>query len=122
MAAQTRNGAPLKLGYLVNTYPRASHSFIRREILALERLGVPVHRFAMRSDRGNLLDPADMAEDDKTHHVLKAGLAPILAPACAWMIRHPAQTLRALRLAMQCGEQGDARVDGLMTRLALRQV
>ena len=39
----------MKLAYLVNTYPRASHTFIRREIQALERIAVPVHRFAMRS-------------------------------------------------------------------------
>jgi hypothetical protein len=34
----------LKLAYLVNTYPCASHSFIRREIAALERAGVAVNR------------------------------------------------------------------------------
>jgi hypothetical protein len=56
----------VKIAFLVNTYPRASHSFIRREIAALERQGVEVHRFAMRSDRGALADPADLAEDDRT--------------------------------------------------------
>ena len=49
-------GCHLKLAYLVNTYPRASHTFIRREIQALERIAVPVHRFAMRSDRDALVD------------------------------------------------------------------
>ena len=53
----------MKLAYLVNTYPRASHTFIRREIQALERIAVPVHRFAMRSDRDALVDAGDIAED-----------------------------------------------------------
>ena len=107
----------MKLGYLVNTYPRASHSFIRREILALERLGQPVHRFAMRSDRGNLVDAADLAEDDKTHHVLRAGLAPIIAKSIGWMLRHPRHSVRAARLAMACGKRGAGGVPGTGGRL-----
>ena len=38
----------MKIGYILNTYPSPSHSFIRREIRALERRGVAVQRFAMR--------------------------------------------------------------------------
>ena len=30
----------MKIGYLVNTYPSPSHSFIRREVQALERVCV----------------------------------------------------------------------------------
>ena len=117
MAVQPSIGAALSLGYLVNTYPRASHSFIRREILALERQGMTVQRFAMRSDRAGLVDAADLAEDDKTHHVLTAGLAPILTHAANWMIRHPAQTYRAFTLAMQCGKRGAGGVPGTGGRL-----
>ena len=117
MAAQPILGAPLKLGYLINTYPRASHSFIRREILALERLGLPLHRFAMRSDRASLVDAADLAEDDKTHHVLSAGLGLILVQSMGWVIRHPSQTLRAFRLAMVCGKRGAGGVPGTGGRL-----
>ena len=110
-------GAVVKLGYLVNTYPRASHSFIRREILALERLGVPVQRFAMRSDRAGLVDAADLAEDDKTHHLLKSGPVVILAQGLAWMLRHPMRTLGAVRLAMRCGKRGAGGVAGTGGRL-----
>lgn len=96
----------MKLAYLVNTYPRASHSFIRREVQALERLGWHVHRFAMRSDRANLVDPADLAEDDLTEHVLQAGILRLLPTALAWLLRHPARTLAALNLALRCGRNG----------------
>ncbi|MDO9525895.1 MAG: colanic acid biosynthesis glycosyltransferase WcaL, partial [Gemmobacter sp.] len=41
----------MKIAYVINSYPRPSHSFIRREIAALERQGVTVLRFAMRGDR-----------------------------------------------------------------------
>ena len=96
----------MKLAYLVNTYPRASHSFIRREIQALERLGLPIHRFAMRSDRAALVDPADLAEDSRTEHLLHAGAWSVVTGALGWMAQHPRATLTALRLALRCGAAG----------------
>ncbi|MGL5008827.1 MAG: colanic acid biosynthesis glycosyltransferase WcaL, partial [Paracoccaceae bacterium] len=79
----------MKLAYLINTYPRASHSFIRREVQALERLGWDVHRFAMRSAHAELVDPADIAEDARTEHVLNAGIWLLLKTAARWMARRP---------------------------------
>ena len=38
----------MKIAYLVNHYPAISHSFIRREILALERLGHEILRISIR--------------------------------------------------------------------------
>lgn len=37
----------MRIAYLVNQYPKISHSFIRREILALERQGFEVVRIAI---------------------------------------------------------------------------
>jgi glycosyltransferase involved in cell wall biosynthesis len=96
----------VKLAYLVNTYPRASHTFIRREIQALERWGVSVHRFAMRSDRESLTDAADITEDDRTEHVLRAGLGRLIGAALAWCARRPAKAVAGLRLAWACGARG----------------
>lgn len=96
----------MKLAYLVNTYPRASHTFIRREIQALERLGPPIHRFAMRSDRATLVDPADLDEDARTEHLLQAGAWALVTGAMGWMARHPRESLRALRQALRCGAAG----------------
>ena len=107
----------MKLAYLVNTYPRASHSFIRREVQALERSGHTIHRFAMRSDRAALVDTADLAEDSRTEHVLDQGLRRLLPRAVGWMARHPARTAQALRLAMACGARGAAGEPGTGGRL-----
>ena len=38
----------MKIGYLVNQYPKVSHSFVRREIAALEALGQTVSRYTVR--------------------------------------------------------------------------
>ncbi|WP_028913571.1 glycosyltransferase family 4 protein [Pseudorhodobacter ferrugineus] len=96
----------MKIAYLVNTYPRPSHTFIRREIRALERRGFEIHRFAMRSERGSLVDPADLAEDDLTEHVLHIGKGRLLAVALRWMVTHPAGSIRALKAALACGAHG----------------
>ena len=48
MQTDMNEPAGLRVAYLVNQYPKVSHSFIRREILALERHGVSVERFAVR--------------------------------------------------------------------------
>ncbi len=96
----------MKIAYLVNTYPRASHTFIRREVQALERLGFAVHRFAMRSDRAALVDPDDLAEDDRTEHVLHIGAPALALSALRWMAAHPVAALHAGGLALHLGAQG----------------
>lgn len=96
----------MKIAYVVNTYPRPSHSFIRREIAALERRGVTVLRFAMRGDRAALVDPDDIAEHDRTERVLDAGPVRLAAAVAAAALRSPARFARALRLALACGARG----------------
>lgn len=55
-----------KIAYLVNQYPMTSHSFIRREILALEAIGWEVERFSVRSTAGSYVDPSDAVEASRT--------------------------------------------------------
>ncbi|WP_435257482.1 glycosyltransferase [Thioclava sp. FR2] len=96
----------MKIAYLVNTYPRPSQTFIRREIHALERMGWQIERFALRSDRAALVDPADIAEDSRTEHLLDKGLSRLLPTAFGWLARNPVGALRSLRLAIKCGQRG----------------
>lgn len=71
----------MKIAYILNTYPQPSHSFIRREVRALEEMGHDVLRFAMRPAEVPLVDAQDRAEKDKTEYVLaEGGMA--LARAC----------------------------------------
>ncbi|MBT8153957.1 glycosyltransferase family 4 protein [Epibacterium ulvae] len=64
----------MKIVYVLNTYPQPSHSFIRREIQALERQGFEVARLAMRASDAPLVDDGDTAEAAKTEYVLAKGL------------------------------------------------
>lgn len=107
----------MKLAYLVNTYPQPSHSFIRREVQALERMDWQVHRFALRSARGQLVDQADIAEDGRTEHILEQRPWPILRRALPFAARRPRAALRALRLALACGRRGAGGAPGTGGRL-----
>ncbi|RYH01219.1 colanic acid biosynthesis glycosyltransferase WcaL [Salipiger sp. IMCC34102] len=98
----------MKIGYVINSYPMPSHSFIRREILALERQGVEVARFAMRTDRDRLVDPGDLAELDKTELVLeRAGSLGLARSLLGALSRDPRRFAQALRLAVTLGRRSD---------------
>ena len=98
---------PLRVAYLVNHYPKVSHSFIRREILALERQGVAVLRIAVRGWGDAVPDPADAAERSRTRYLLQHGLVPLLR-ATAWIaLTQPARFFGAARLALAMWRRSD---------------
>jgi glycosyltransferase involved in cell wall biosynthesis len=99
----------VKIAYLVNSYPLPSQTFIRREILALERRGIEVLRLAMRGDLGALVDPGDIAEHARTEHVLAMGPVRLAARAGGQVGRAPGAALAALRLALTAGAAGAGR-------------
>lgn len=90
----------LRVAYLVNQYPKVSHSFIRREILALERRGVEVARIALRGWDADVVDPEDIVERAKTRYVLRDGLLPLLGAALRAGATDPRRFLRALGTAV----------------------
>jgi glycosyltransferase involved in cell wall biosynthesis len=93
----------MRVAYLINQYPKVSHSFIRREIRALERTGggdgVEIMRIALRGWDGELSDSEDEAERARTRYVLRDG-APALLLACLRMLAtRPIRFARAQALA-----------------------
>ena len=89
----------MRIAYLINQYPKVSHSFIRREILALERQGTAVIRIALRGWDGPIVDEKDVLERKKTRYVLRAGALPLLLAVLGMLARRPVRFSRALRLA-----------------------
>jgi glycosyltransferase involved in cell wall biosynthesis len=91
----------MSIAYLVNQYPKVSHSFIRREILALEALGLTIHRFAIRSCEAELVDPLDVKELQKTTVVLSRGMAPLILAFLRCSLRQPLRTWETLLLTLR---------------------
>lgn len=93
----------MRIGYLINHYPKVSHSFIRREILALERLGHKVDRIALRGWDDELVDSEDRREQQLTRYVLIQGSLPLLLAAIKILIKRPLQFLAACLLTWRMG-------------------
>ena len=97
----------VRVAYLINHYPAVSHSFIRREILALERRGVEVMRIALRGWDGALADPDDVRERERTRFVLQQGGLPLLAAMLANALARPLAFVAAARLATRMAVGSD---------------
>lgn len=96
-----------KIAYLVNQYPKVSHTFIRREILALERLGLSVTRLSVRGWKNELPDPVDEQERQNTRYLLRDGVGSLLAAGLKVFRQRPAAFLKALRIALGMGFRAD---------------
>lgn len=93
----------LAIAYLINQYPKVSHSFIRREIQALEDKGIQVERYALRSCAAELVDEADQRELEKTRYILGVKASGLLKALIAVMLQRPIRYIRALQLAVRLG-------------------
>jgi len=97
----------MRIAYFINQYPKVSHSFIRREILALERQGIEVQRIALRGWDAALQDSDDVAERDKTRYVLQDGVKGLLKPLLQVLRAQPRGFCHALGLALRMGLRAD---------------
>lgn len=97
----------MKVAYFINQYPKVSHSFIRREILALERQGVQIERIALRGWRDKVVDAEDLSEQSRTFYVLRQGLRGLVGAMLGQALRTPVAFIRALILAWQMGRGSD---------------
>ncbi len=100
----------MTIAYLVNQYPKVSHSFIRREIAGLEACGLQVARFALRSCGSELVDEADKLELEKTRIVLGVGIAGLLVNLLNTALTRPVAWLKALWLMLQTSSRSDRNI------------
>lgn len=105
----------MKIAYFINQYPAVSHTFIRREILALERIGVTILRFGLRPSQGDFLHQEDRSELEKTRYVLRAGPVEFIRYLFHWIMRRPFAMMRVSALAAKMGWRSDR---GLARHLA----
>ena len=89
----------MRLAYLCNLYPAVSHSFVRREIEAVERLGHEVHRFSVRRARADLRDSADRREAQRTEAVLGQGPLRLVVAALLLLMSRPVRAVHSIAAA-----------------------
>jgi colanic acid/amylovoran biosynthesis glycosyltransferase len=97
----------MKIIYFINQYPKVSHTFIRREILALERQGMQIQRIALRGWDEKLMDADDISEQTKTQYVLQDGMLALCLAALKVFIINPLRFIRTFWLAIRLGMRAD---------------
>jgi glycosyltransferase involved in cell wall biosynthesis len=97
----------MKIAYLVNLYPKVSHSFIRREIAGVEACGIQVARFSIRSCSSELIDETDKLELEKTQVVLEIGMFRLLFSLLRLALTRPMRFAIAFKLMLQVSRFSD---------------
>lgn len=98
----------MKIAYLVNQYPSISHSFIRREIEALERIGVSIARFTVRRSPHGAIAEEDCREAALTRTIVGAPVLSLACDAAASLAVRPLRALGALLRAARLGFRSES--------------
>jgi colanic acid/amylovoran biosynthesis glycosyltransferase len=96
----------VRVAYLTTEYPKVSHTFIRRELIALEELGHEVARLSIRPC-ATFVDEADRAESQKTFVCLERPAWRILLDAAIVAVQRPVRFLNAASTAFSMGRVSD---------------
>lgn len=96
----------MRVGYIVSEYPKVSHTFIRREIAAVEACGIDMVRISIR-DGGETVDQSDRLERERTIRLLDGGASGLLLAGLRFLLRSPARTIRTFWLACRMGVGAD---------------
>ena len=95
------------IAYLLNQYPRTAQVPMRREIVAMEQLGVPIDRYTLRATDEVLVEPADVAERDKVRAVLGVGAVGLARALLSNLFARPRALFDALGQAIRMGRRSE---------------
>lgn len=97
----------MKVAYLTGEYPRATDTFIQREIGEVERCGVEVERFAVRRPGDeHMVGERQRSERDRTTYLLEQPRGEILRALAMSFARSPRRFLAAVGLAARTSRPG----------------
>ena len=105
----------MKIFYFTNQYPAVSHTFIKREILELERRGHEIIRLTIRKSRDALVDPSDRDEEQRTLALLQTPPFTLLTGLIRTIIFKPVCFFSALITMLRLNKVNDR---SLLTHLA----
>ena len=97
----------LRVAYMTGEYPRATDTFIQREVAALRAQGVHVETFSVRKPPENeFVGPEQKSERDRTHYLLPACPWEVIRSHVSLLLGFPGRYFSAMRLAMQTRPPG----------------
>jgi glycosyltransferase involved in cell wall biosynthesis len=97
----------MRIAYLTGEYPRATDTFIQREVEALRKQGVEVYTFSVRRPGDEqIVGPEQETERQNTFYILSPDLLFLLFAHITLILSSPTRYLRALRLAWSTRQPG----------------
>ena len=97
----------MRIAYLTGQYPRATDTFIQREVAALRESGVHVQTFSIRKPpMAENVGPEQQAERDRTRYILPPSIVNVIAVGFRLKLGAPGRYFRALRLALATRQRG----------------
>lgn len=97
----------MKIAYFTGEYPRATDTFVQREIMGLRRLGVEVATFSVRKpDIEHLVGSEQRAEREQTTYLLPPSVFKLIVSHLWLIFLSPINYFRALKLAINTSQPG----------------
>ena len=99
--------APLRVAYMTGEYPRATDTFIQREVAALRASGVHVETLSVRKpSSGEVISDEVRAERERTYYLLPANPLRVAAAHAGLFFGAPGRYVRALGVALSARPPG----------------
>lgn len=97
----------MRLAYFTNTYPRATDTFIRREVIGLRERGFEVLTFSVRkAGADHDVDEEIIEEKNNTHYLLPCSPIKLFASQLRALCSQPKSFLQTLCLAYKTSRPG----------------
>lgn len=109
----------VRIGYFTNSYPRATDTFIQREVLGLRKRGIDVRTFSVRrAGTDHDVGSEVMEEKRNTHYLLPVSPVKLIGANLSAFMRAPKRYLAVFALALRTRRPG---LRGLALQLAYFQ-
>jgi colanic acid/amylovoran biosynthesis glycosyltransferase len=97
----------MRIAYLTGTYPRATDTFIQREVAVLRQKGAEVHTFSVRRPSSDhLVGEEQQSEFEKTYYILPANPATLAITHLKLLGASPVRYWQGLSLAWKTRQPG----------------
>ncbi|BAZ08396.1 group 1 glycosyl transferase [Calothrix sp. NIES-4071] len=97
----------MRIAYLTGEYPRATDTFIQRELTTLRTLGADVHTFSVRrTGDEHMVGVEQQQERDRTFYILPPNPIKLLLAHLNILLASPKRYLQAIKLAWSTSQPG----------------
>ncbi|MBW4512726.1 MAG: glycosyltransferase family 4 protein [Scytonematopsis contorta HA4267-MV1] len=97
----------MRIAYLTGEYPRATDTFIQREVITLRKLGVDVHTFSVRpTGEEHMVGEEQKLERLSTFYILPVNPINLLLAHLSLLFSSPKKYIGAIKLAWSTSQPG----------------